>query len=110
MYGAMAVKTYENGKLIDDAINAFLDRQEIEDILSPIVVDLLDGPARVAASAIHATDILAANQDDLRLQIAPRIIHPPKQFKHLRLKLPPPLLPVLNALGVEGELLLVSLV
>ena len=34
-YGAMAVKTFENGKLIDDATDAYLDRQEIEDILCP---------------------------------------------------------------------------
>lgn len=69
MYSGMAVKTYEGGKLIDDATDAFLDRQEIEDILAPIVVDLLASPAQVAASATHATDILANDMADLRLQI-----------------------------------------
>ncbi|MHB9130998.1 MAG: hypothetical protein ACYDBB_07900 [Armatimonadota bacterium] len=69
MYSGMAVKTYEGGKLIDDATAAYLDRQEVEDILAPIVVDLLASPVQVATSAGHSTDILANDVTDLRLQI-----------------------------------------
>ncbi len=69
MYSGMAVKTYEGGTLIDDAMDAYLDRQEVEDILAPIVVDLLASPAQVAASATHATDLLVGSVNELRLQI-----------------------------------------
>jgi hypothetical protein len=69
MYSAMAVKTYEAGTLIDDATDAFLDRQEVEDILAPITVDLLASPAQVAASAGHTTDVLASNVQDLHTLI-----------------------------------------
>ena len=61
IYAAMAVKTFQNGVLADDATDAYLDRQEIEDVLSPIVVDLLDAPARVAAAATHTTGVFAAS-------------------------------------------------
>ena len=65
-YSAMAVKTFENGKLIDDATDAYLSRQEIEDITAPIMVDLIDVPSRVAASSAHNTCVSVPNQDELR--------------------------------------------
>ena len=69
-YGALAVQTYANGKLIDDATPAFLDREEIEDELEPVVVDLLDSPARLAASAGHVTGIMVRDQATLKLALA----------------------------------------
>ncbi|MBI4025885.1 MAG: hypothetical protein HY360_12945 [Verrucomicrobia bacterium] len=67
IYGTMAVKTFENGKLLDDATDAYLDRQEIEDVLAPITVDLINAPSKVAASSAHRTGVLVPNQDELRL-------------------------------------------
>ncbi|MHB9023926.1 MAG: hypothetical protein ACYC7E_07070 [Armatimonadota bacterium] len=70
LYTAMAVKTYERGTLLDDATAAFLDREEVEDILSPIIVDLLASPADVAGSATHTTNVLVANGQALRTAIS----------------------------------------
>ena len=70
LYSAMAVKTFENGQLIDDATDAYLDRQEIEDVLSPITVDLINAPSKLAAASAHSTSVSVPNQDELRRAFA----------------------------------------
>lgn len=66
LYTAMAVKTFENGKLIDDATDAYRDRQDIEDFLTPITVDLIDSPSKVSIAAAHCTGVMVPDQEELR--------------------------------------------
>jgi hypothetical protein len=66
---AMAVRTYEHGILIDDALEAYLERQEIEDVVAPLVVDLIDAPAEVARSSAHWTGVLLSPDGVIRLNM-----------------------------------------
>jgi hypothetical protein len=54
-YDTFAVRTYQDGKLIDEAVDGFLQNQEQGDRSRIVVLDLLSSPEKLAAVKEHTS-------------------------------------------------------
>ncbi|MCU0873722.1 MAG: hypothetical protein MUE50_15400, partial [Pirellulaceae bacterium] len=63
-YDTFAVRTYQDGKLIDEAVDGFLQNQEQGDRSRIVVLDLLSSPEKLAAVKEH-TYVMAATAEQL---------------------------------------------